>query len=187
MRRRAGFTLIELLVVIAIIAVLIAMLLPAVQKVREAGNRMACKNNLKQIGLALHMYHDTHQFFPPGKTTKFPIGSATNADHGWAVFTLPYLEQDNLHRLYRFDKNWSSVENRPVRTKHVVTFQCPSASTNRTDTTSSEGSTTYPVACGDYAPISNVSGNLTNHLGYNTTTFPTSLREGCCAPTPATA
>ncbi|MCP4783565.1 MAG: DUF1559 domain-containing protein [Fuerstiella sp.] len=91
---RNGFTLIELLVVIAIIAILIALLLPAVQQAREAARRTQCQNNLKQIGLALHNYHDLHNTLPPGWVDQT---TGTSANWGWAVYLLPQIEQANLY------------------------------------------------------------------------------------------
>lgn len=107
-RSRHGFTLIELLVVIAIIAILIALLLPAVQQAREAARRTQCRNNLKQMGLAIHNYHDVHSCFPPGYLGDPPNESATGCSTvrpqhitdpgwGWAVYILPYLDQANLY------------------------------------------------------------------------------------------
>src|ERR1700756_2643029 len=102
LQKRRGFTLVELLVVIAIIAILIGLLLPAVQKVREAAARAQCMNNLKQMGLALHNYHSVFGGFPPAKVT-------TPTTHNWTVFILPYIEQDNLYKRYNFSVNWDDA------------------------------------------------------------------------------
>ncbi len=96
--RRHGFTLIELLVVIAIIAILIALLLPAVQKVRESANRMTCQNNLKQLGIAMHNYHGVHKKFPSGSFNSSTWGPSA------LVFLLPYVEQDNTFKMFDTSK-----------------------------------------------------------------------------------
>ena len=100
-KHRQGFTLIELLVVIAIIAILIGLLLPAVQKVREAASRMSCTNNLKQLGIAVHNYHDAYKCFPPNELWIYSDQPAYTADHrswSWLFFILPYVEQENLYK-----------------------------------------------------------------------------------------
>ncbi|HKB04972.1 MAG TPA: DUF1559 domain-containing protein [Gemmataceae bacterium] len=131
--RRPGFTLIELLVVIAIIAILIGLLLPAVQKVREAANRMKCSNNLKQLGLGLHNHHDAMGEFPPAREKKFSATAQAYVTHSWTSKILPFIEQDNLFKLYRFDVNWDHALNAgappnpgAIRVK-VPVFLCPSA------------------------------------------------------------
>ncbi len=123
--RALGFTLVELLVVIAIIGVLVGLLLPAVQAAREAARRMSCQNNLKQLGLALHNYHDVNR--------RFPIGADSINSLSWRVRVLPFIEQDNLFQRFNFAAGiWNGGTNRegPNKLVHALnripSFNCPS-------------------------------------------------------------
>jgi prepilin-type N-terminal cleavage/methylation domain-containing protein/prepilin-type processing-associated H-X9-DG protein len=132
--RYPGFTLIELLVVIAIIAILIGLLLPAVQKVREAANTASCKNNLKQLGLALLNYENTNKVFPPGhECHKYNGTGATNGTitdpyyfSNWAIEALPYVEQDALYKLYDNTVFNGHAKNKLVRETFLKIYACPS-------------------------------------------------------------
>jgi prepilin-type N-terminal cleavage/methylation domain-containing protein/prepilin-type processing-associated H-X9-DG protein len=168
-RPRQGFTLVELLVVIAIIAVLIGLLLPAVQKVREAANRMSCSNNLKNLGLALHNYHDNHSKFPPGALgprAGFPQFDGLK-EHGVGAFLLPYIEQQPLFQHYNWDSSWLDPPNQQVVRTQLPVWQCPSAEANRvhdgslvTVTPPTENHFSGYAACGDYAGMLGVHPDL---------------------------
>ena len=129
-RRNRGFTLIELLVVIAIIAVLIALLLPAVQQAREAARRSQCKNNLKQWGLAMHNYHDSHLVLPFGARTwigdPYPGPGGYYDDFGWAQMLGPYIDQAPWYNLFNFNVSYSDAANDAARRVKVPIFECPS-------------------------------------------------------------
>jgi prepilin-type processing-associated H-X9-DG protein/prepilin-type N-terminal cleavage/methylation domain-containing protein len=144
--RKSAFTLIELLVVIGIIGTLIGLLLPAVHRVRDASYRTSCANNLKQLGLALHQYHDEHRQFPADRnyfdaTTGKPAKSVDKdgkgtkhreiVGHTWIALILPYLDQPALARQYRMDRNWSHADNQPAVTVQLPVVLCPAVEPGR--------------------------------------------------------
>ena len=128
---RRGFTLVELLVVIAIIGILVALLLPAVQVAREAARRTQCSNNFKQLGIALHTFHDTYKVMPPsalstGTLARRKLSLPPTTLHGWGMFYYPYIEQKALYDQYKWDQDWFSAGNKPVREQFVASLNCPS-------------------------------------------------------------
>jgi len=168
--KRRGFTLVELLVVIAIIGILMALLLPAVQAARETARRIACSNNLKNLGLALHHYHSDQRTFPPGAVG--PLGPAFPQylqlkHHGLGTYLLPYLEQDALFRSYCWDASWFEAPNQPVVNTQLTIWQCPSARANRIQDGSLPTVAPPPeppfngtAACGDYAGMNTLHADL---------------------------
>ena len=171
---RFGFTLVELLVVIAIIGVLIGMLLPAVQQVREAANRTVCKNNLRQLALAIHNYESALMQFPPGyayiagseyaQQTNYPIGDpiANHLGQAWGAFILPQIEQGNLHQQIDFKLPGFDATNQIARETQIRTFICPTDSWSDSNFVIRDESTTpvekYAAAsyCANWGPASGV-------------------------------
>jgi len=165
---RTAFTLIELLVVIAIIAILIGLLIPAVQKVRETAQRISCQNNMKQIGLAMHNYHDANQTFPPGYSANgtYVNGTTdTTPGRGWATFILPYEEQGNLYSQFNLSQpiaNYTAIQT------VVPTYVCPAdiganAAFAVTDSSWNivclAGPTSYAACCGSGVSTTAATGN----------------------------
>jgi prepilin-type N-terminal cleavage/methylation domain-containing protein/prepilin-type processing-associated H-X9-DG protein len=164
LRRRHGFTLIELLVVIAIIGVLVSLILPAVQQAREAARRSQCKNNLKQIGLALQNYHESFLRFPPGYVSLFDAaGNDTGPGWGWGAMILPQLEQENLQNTIDFKQPIEALANAVPRLAPLTVYLCPSDSVKPTwpavtrDPLGNPTGTICDVSSADYVAVFGIS------------------------------
>jgi prepilin-type N-terminal cleavage/methylation domain-containing protein len=162
MRTRRGFTLIELLVVMAVMATLIALLLPAVQQVRESARQTSCRNNLKQFGLALHSYHDAHGVFPPSSTNDVEQGGWIGDPlrrhlHSWSHLILPQLDQGPLYEQIDFNLSAFHPQNHAVAATQLAVFRCPSYTGQAVS--ASENYTRFAT---DYA--------ITNYVGLGATT-----------------
>jgi prepilin-type N-terminal cleavage/methylation domain-containing protein/prepilin-type processing-associated H-X9-DG protein len=157
---RRAFTMVELLVVIGIIGVLMSLLVPAVQKVRESANRLKCMNNLEQIGIAFHNYYGVNGNFPPGFTGQadFLDGPSLGPGWGWGARLLPYLEQSDLHRLIDFTKDIADPANAQVREKSLAVFLCPADSPDAPTVTVNDasGNPICDVAFGNYVGMAGV-------------------------------
>jgi len=189
--QKHGFTLIELLVVIAIIAILIALLLPAVQQAREAARRSSCKNNLKQLGLAFHNYHETFQQFPLQQTCCAAGDPGTPAllqtwriRHSWTVRILPYIDQSTIYNQLNFSTDGMYGTNLTLKKNRLKVVECPSdPQIQDTDTGADDaggelrGQTDYAISAGGHPNGSATTPGLTSTVTYGQFSYVPKVRD----------
>ena len=185
--KRLGFTLIELLVVIAIIAILVGLLVPAVQKVREAANRMSCSNNMKQLGLALHNYHDSRGEFPMSRRGFKASGVLETAQRSWIPDTLPFIEQGAILAAWNLNENWwidnATSRNGTLSQTQIKLLKCPT--TPNADRLQNKTEPTPPNkigACTDYFAPEGIATSFNTNAALTGASQLTGPRQGVFAP-----
>ena len=160
--RQTGFTLIELLVSIAIIGILVALVMPAVQSARNSAQKLRCSNQLRQLGLGLHMYHESFQCFPPGSCVMGP-SFGMQSGWGWGAFILRYVEQEPLYRRLDFGTGTAIGNNLPLIATPLTVFRCPSETApDRIRCTRFDGITKFDLAAGNACGSEEILGPMTS-------------------------
>ncbi|MCL2005913.1 MAG: DUF1559 domain-containing protein [Planctomycetaceae bacterium] len=158
---RHGITLVEILIVIAIIGILLSLLLPAVQGARSAARRLSCQSNMRQTGLAIHLYTEVNGMFPPAKCTYAYTQNGVNIStigHGLIPFLLPFIEQTTAASLYNFDRNWQNAANRDAREVRINVLLCPDSEQVRLNRSSTSSENIVEFFCSDYASCDTIWG-----------------------------
>ena len=162
--RKRAFTLVELLVVVAIIAILIGLMLPAVQAARSAARRMKCSGNMKQIGLAVHSYVSVYGVFPPSKVEYSYTNPNREIAHNFIAFILPYIEQHSVAENYDFNVNWQNAKNRPARQTRISILICPDAPQKRMCRNSTTSQNVVEFFVSDYTSCEQISPGVRKTL-----------------------
>ncbi len=164
MKKRNGFSLVELLVIIAILAILIAMLLPAVHAARSAARRMVCTSHMRQIGLAIHHYVSNHGVFPPSKVEYVYTNPNHEIKHNLIAFLLPYMEMQHVYEKYDFKVNWQNTKNKEARQTRIPILICPDAPSTRHCRYSTSNETIVEYFVSDYTSCEQIGPGVSKRL-----------------------